>query len=41
METVRREVAAWEGRRNDAHATIDWHFTNDSARNKLERLYPA
>jgi len=41
MPTVRREVAAWEQRRNDAKATIDWRFTNDVARDKLERLYPA
>jgi hypothetical protein len=38
---VRREVASWEQRRNDAKATIDWRFTNDVARGKLERLYPA
>jgi hypothetical protein len=41
MPTVRREVAAWEQRRNDAKATIDWRFTNDTARGKLERIYPA
>jgi hypothetical protein len=34
-------VAAWEQRRNDAKATIDWRFTNDTARGKLERIYPA
>jgi hypothetical protein len=39
--TVRREVAAWEERRNKAKATIDWRFTNDTARSKLECLYPA
>ena len=41
MPTVRREVAAWEQRRNQAKATINWHFTNDTARGKLERIYPA
>jgi hypothetical protein len=41
MPTVRREVAAWEQRRNEAKATIDWRFTNDTARGKLERIYPA
>jgi hypothetical protein len=41
MPTVRREVAAWEQRRNEAKATIDWRFTNDTVRGKLERIYPA
>ena len=41
IATVRQEVAAWEKRRNDAKATIDWRFTNESARDKLERVYPA
>jgi hypothetical protein len=41
VPTVRREVAAWAQRRNNAKATIDWRFTNDAARDKLERLYPA
>jgi hypothetical protein len=40
LPTVRREVAAWEQRRNAAKATIDWRFTNDVARGKLARLYP-
>jgi hypothetical protein len=39
--TVRAEVAAWEQRRNEMKASIDWHFTNDAARGTLERLYPA
>jgi hypothetical protein len=41
MPTVRCEVAAWEQRRNEAKASIDWRFTNDTARGKLERIYPA
>jgi hypothetical protein len=41
MPTVRREVAAWQQRRNQAKATIDWRFTNETARSKLERIYPA
>ena len=38
--TVRSETAAWECRRNAEAATIDWRFTNDLARVKLDRLYP-
>lgn len=41
IPTVRHEIAAWEQRRNTAKATIDWHFTNDAARKKLDRVYPA
>jgi hypothetical protein len=40
IATVRGEVAAWERRRNAEEATIDWRFTNDLARVKLDRLYP-
>ena len=40
-ETVRCEVAAWEARRNAEQATIHWRFTTDTARTKLERLYPS
>ena len=40
IATVRTEVAAWERRRNEAKATIDWRFTAPDARNKLDRLYP-
>ena len=37
---VRGEIAAWEQDRNAAQATIDWRFTNERARVKLDRLYP-
>jgi hypothetical protein len=40
VATVKREVAAWEQRRNQAHVTIDWRFTTAEARIKLKRLYP-
>lgn len=40
IETVSRKVAAWEQRRNQAEATIDWRFTTEDARIKLKRLYP-
>jgi hypothetical protein len=41
IPTVRRQVAAWEQTRNTAKATIDWRFTNETARTKLDRLYPS
>jgi hypothetical protein len=41
QQTLRRETAAWTERRNAAKATIDWRFTSDKARTKLDRLYPA
>jgi hypothetical protein len=41
METVRREIAAWQAPRNQAGATIKWRFTADKAREKLKRLYPS
>ena len=40
MPAVRREVAAWEQRRNHSKASINWRFSNDTARSKLERIYP-
>jgi DDE superfamily endonuclease len=40
-ETVQHEVAAWERQRNDAKATVQWRFTTDKARTKLQRLYPS
>jgi len=40
LETVTREVAAWEQRRNHEPVTIDWRFTAADARIKLKRLYP-
>jgi hypothetical protein len=35
------QVTAWEKRRNDAQATVNWRFTTDDARIKLKRLYPS
>jgi hypothetical protein len=40
QETVRREIAAWEARRNAAKATVDWRFTTTKARRKLKHIYP-
>ncbi len=40
-ETLKRELKAYEDRRNEAHATINWQFTSRDARIKLHRLYPS
>ena len=34
------EVGAWEIRRNESQAGVDWQFTTADARVKLKRLYP-
>jgi len=39
-ETLRREVAAWQERRNKNQTEADWRFTTADARIKLKRLYP-
>ena len=39
--TLKHELAAYEQRRNDAQATINWRFTSQEARVKLQRLYPS
>jgi len=39
--TVQQEIALWERHRNDAKATVQWRFTTDKARTKLQRLYPS
>jgi hypothetical protein len=40
-EMVQREITTWERQRNDAKATVQWRFTTDKARTKLQRLYPS
>ena len=40
IEAVEQKASAWQERRNQAQATIDWRFTTDDARIKLKRLYP-
>jgi len=39
-ERMVREVGAWEQKRNQAQATVDWQFTTVDARVKLKKLYP-
>jgi hypothetical protein len=41
IDTLRREVADWQVRRDQHEAKIDWQFTTDKARIKLKRLYPS
>jgi hypothetical protein len=38
---LERETDAWQRERNDTGTTVDWRFTAEDARTKLERLYPA
>jgi hypothetical protein len=40
QEELQREVTAWEDARNAQHATVEWRFTSQKARDKLTRLYP-
>lgn len=40
-DILTREVAAWEADRNDRQTKIHWTFTIETARNKLQKLYPS
>ena len=40
IETMRREVSAWERNRNNRIVKVDWQFTTTNARIKLKHLYP-
>lgn len=40
MQTLEHEVLALVKKRNDQKATVQWRFTKNDARIKLERLYP-
>jgi hypothetical protein len=41
QETLIEEVAAWNTRRNQQAASVNWQFTTQNARIKLKRLYPS
>ena len=41
FETLEREAAAWQKRRDAAGVKIEWRFKTDDARIKLKRLYPS
>jgi len=40
MQELRRQVAAWEGQRNQATVRVNGRFTIDRARERLRRVYP-
>jgi hypothetical protein len=40
INTLREEIAAWEGPRNQLQTKIHWQFSTEVARTKLKRLYP-
>jgi hypothetical protein len=40
LEEVRAETRAWQNRRDNAQPGIDWQFTAEDARVKLNRAYP-
>ncbi len=40
IETLKSELSAWETRRNNSEAKVNWHFRANDARIKLVSLYP-
>lgn len=40
IEQLREEVSAWQARRDQLQAKVNWQFTAEDARIKLKRLYP-
>ena len=40
QETFKKEVAAWQKRRNSIAEPMNWRFTTKDARIKLKKLYP-
>jgi hypothetical protein len=40
IESLRREVAAYNKKRNNTQTTVNWQFKTSDARIKLKRLYP-
>ena len=40
IETVSKEVEAWQNHRNNRNYRVNWQFTTENARIKLKRLYP-
>jgi transposase len=41
FETLEAEAVAWQQRRDETAAKIDWRFRTEDARIKLKRLYPS
>ncbi len=40
LETMQKEIKAWEQERNLNQKGVDWRFTTEKARIRLKRLYP-
>jgi len=40
MRQMRKEVRAWNKTRNQSASKINWRFSTEDARIKLNRLYP-
>ena len=40
-DELKREVRAWQEKRNTKEVKVNWHFTTQDARIKLKRLYPS
>jgi hypothetical protein len=40
MQTMEKEVKAWQRSRNNKDAKINWQYTNENAKIKLKKLYP-
>lgn len=41
LQTLIRQISAWQKYRNKNHAKADWQFTTSDARVKLKHLYPS
>ena len=41
IQQLGKQVKAWLGQREERPPVVNWRFTNDDARIKLHRLYPA
>ncbi|MFC4456627.1 IS630 family transposase, partial [Deinococcus sonorensis] len=41
IERLREEVEAWCERRNARGVKVEWRFTTEVARTKLDHLYPS
>jgi hypothetical protein len=39
VEALKREITAWETKRNQRESVINWQFTVDKARDKFKRAY--
>ena len=40
QETFKKEVSAWQEKRNSIAGSMNWRFTTEDARIKLKKLYP-